>query len=154
MLAAIALVLSTISPLGYPAETQVLLADGTLRPISEVRVGDLVRSTDPGSDEDSAGRVTWTFTSPEDQFVEVTVASGSSLLASRETAFWVEDVEEWVDAHDLRAGQSLHDTAGARVRITDVRQRTVEKVAHYLNVEDVPTYYVTVGDQQVLVHHF
>lgn len=45
------------APYCFPAWTRVVLADGTDRPISEVRPGDLVRAWDPGRAAVAPGRV-------------------------------------------------------------------------------------------------
>lgn len=152
LLAAFVIAASAITPLGFPAEPKVLLADGSHRAISQLRVGDRVRSTDPGTDLDTTSRVTRRDVLDESQGVDIATTAGS-LVATNEARFWVEDLESWVDARRLRVGDRLRDIDGSRVTVTGVRASTKRVVAHQLTVEDVPAFYLAVGGRHVLADH-
>lgn len=142
--------------------TEVVLADGSTRPIEDVRTGDLVLATDPETGRTTAKPVTHLISgSGEKDLVELTVDTDgdrggrtATLTATDEHPFWAEDLGRWVDAEDLRPGTRLRTDAGERVEVTDVRPRTAKKQqVHNLTVGDLHTFYVLAGDTEILVHN-
>ncbi|GAB4102018.1 hypothetical protein GCM10028790_10360 [Micromonospora taraxaci] len=68
--------------------------------------------------------------------------------------FWVPELNEWVDATDLRSGQMLRTSAGTLVQITAIeRWSTAWATVHNLTVANIHTYYVLAGAVPVLVHN-
>ncbi|ARQ71957.1 hypothetical protein CAG99_26785 [Streptomyces marincola] len=137
--------------------TGVVLADGGVRDIEDVRVGDLVLATDPDTGRTVAKPVTREITGDgEKNLVDITVTAGGTddiLTATSEHPFWVEELDAWVDAGQLRPGQWLRTSAGTHVQITAVAHRTHEATVHNLTVADLNTYYVSVAGTDALVHN-
>ncbi|MCE7078731.1 HINT domain-containing protein [Streptomyces sp. ST2-7A] len=137
------------------------MADGSAKPIEEVRNGDRVLATDPETGETRAETVTAEITGEgEKQLVTVTVDTdgdeGSetfNIVATDGHPFWVEDLREWVDATDLRAGQWLRTSAGTYVQITAVQRWTAGATVHNLTTTNLHTYHVLAGVTPVLVHN-
>ncbi|MFD0430477.1 polymorphic toxin-type HINT domain-containing protein [Streptomyces zhihengii] len=136
---------------------QVLMADGSSRPIADVALGDKVTVTDPSTGENSAREVVRTIVTEDDKhFVDLSVATpaGPAALTSTVThPFWVASERAFVEAGDLRPGMELLTPRGERVEVTgkdffDRRQRT-----HDLTVAGVHAYYVSAGTTPVLVHN-
>lgn len=130
-------------------------SDGTTRAIEDVRIGDEVLATDPATGRTVARKVTAEITGDglkdlvtvtlDDEPVQVTATDGHP--------FWVPDLDRWVDAGELTAGQKLRTAAGKSVRITDVAHVRQPATVHNLTVADLHTYYVLAGETPVLVHN-
>ncbi|MDT0403887.1 polymorphic toxin-type HINT domain-containing protein [Streptomyces edwardsiae] len=137
--------------------TEVLMADGTTKPIEDVEIGDKVLATDPVTGrtetetvtaeilgEGPKALVTLTLTIDGEQ-VGVTATDGHP--------FWVPGLDAWVDAGELTIGQELRTAAGQRVAIADIDRWSQPARVHNLTVTDSHTYYVLAGQTPVLVHN-
>ncbi|WP_369034861.1 SpvB/TcaC N-terminal domain-containing protein [Streptomyces adonidis] len=142
--------------------SEVLMADGSAKPIEDVGTGDLVLATDPETDRTEGKPVTRLIAGQgEKDLVRITVdVDGdkgdrtSSVTATDGHPFWVEDLGRWLDAGDLKSGMWLRTSAGTHVQITAVKAWTAQKQqVHNLTVGDLHTYYVLVGGSPVLVHN-
>jgi RHS repeat-associated protein len=140
--------------------THVLMADGTTKPIEDVRNGDKVTATDPETGETAVETVTAEIQGTGvKHLVKVAIATGKGDRTAEVTAteghpFWVPELGRWTDATDLRAGEWLRTSAGTYVQVTAVeRWTTLRAVVHNLTVSDLHTYYVVAGATPVLVHN-
>jgi hypothetical protein len=148
-------------PNSFTPGTPVLLADGTTKPIQDVRAGDRVLSTDPATATTEAQAVTATITGTgAKHLVDITVdtdgpAGGATgkITATDGHPFWVADLGQWVDAGDLRAGQWLRTGTGTWVQITQTQHRTETTTVHNLAVATHHTYYAVADNSPVLVHN-
>jgi len=141
----------------FAADTPVLLADGTHKPIADVRVGDRVRTTDPLTNATSEQPVTAVHVNRDTELADVTVTSGAGRPGTVETTqhhrFWNATTQRWTDAADLRKGDELRTDSGAAASLADVRTYTGSRTMYDLTVDTVHTYYVLAGDTAVLVHN-
>ncbi len=148
--------------------TKVLMADGTTKPIEDVRNGDKVLATDPETGETAVETVTAEITGEGvKHLVKVTIAVGgggdddgdkgrttATVTATEGHPFWVPELGEWLDATDLTAGQWFQTGAGTYVQITALERWTATSATvHNLTVSDLHTYYVVAGATPVLVHN-
>jgi RHS repeat-associated protein len=142
--------------------TEVLLADGTSKPIEEIEVGEEVLATDPETGETRAQAVTAEIKGEGlKNLVEITVAEDNDgenqakpITATERHPFWVPALNTWVDAKDLKTGDWLQTSAGTHVQITAIRRWTAQHATvHNLTVADLHTYYVLAGATPVLVHN-
>ncbi|MDT0530454.1 polymorphic toxin-type HINT domain-containing protein [Micromonospora sp. DSM 115977] len=141
--------------------TLVVMADGSRKPIEDVKTGDVVLVTDPVTGKTTTKPVVATIIGQgAKNLVEVTIDpdgdSGDateSVVATDNHPFWVPRLDEWVDAADLQAGQWLRTSAGTHVQISAIRQWTEPAQVHNLTIDDIHTYYVVAGDTPVLVHN-
>jgi Pretoxin HINT domain len=76
-----------------------------------------------------------------------------SVVATAGHPFWVDDLGRFVDAEDLRAGDSVRTQDGQLVTVTATRAWTQVQRVHNLTVDGIHTYYVRAGDASVLVHN-
>ncbi len=142
--------------------TRVLMADGTTKPIEEVKTGDRVLATDPESGETTVETVTAEIKGEGlKRLVKVTIdidgeqgSETAQVIATGGHPFWVPELSEWVDATDLQAGQWLQTGNGTYVQITAVKRWTAtQAIVHNLTVTNIHTYYVHAGNAAVLVHN-
>ncbi|MER7758327.1 polymorphic toxin-type HINT domain-containing protein [Streptomyces sp. NPDC097619] len=149
-----------VNPNSFKAGTQVLMADGSHKPIEKVKVGDKIIATDPETGVTGVQTVTATIVGKgKKKLAKVTLHGGAqdgaerTVVATDGHPFWVPELREWVKAADLRAGASVRTSAGTEIRIASVEEWTEETTVHNLTVTESHTYYVRVGDQDVLVHN-
>ncbi|WP_283138392.1 polymorphic toxin-type HINT domain-containing protein [Rhizohabitans arisaemae] len=140
--------------------TLVLMADGTRKPIEQVKVGDKVIATDPRTGKTAAKPVTILIGSQgEKQLVTLTVGTftgpgTATVTATAEHPFWAADHRRWLDAEDLLPGMTLRSPDGRTVTLTRVTTTQVpEQQVHNLTVADTHTYHVALGDSDILVHN-
>ncbi|MFF2845228.1 ricin-type beta-trefoil lectin domain protein [Streptomyces sp. NPDC058001] len=145
--------------------TRVLMADGTTKPIEQVKTGDKVVATDAKTGETRTETVTAEIKGKGlKHLVKITIKTGDKKATkSRTTAeitataghpFWVPELGKWVDATDLRTGEWLRTSAGTYVQITAIERWTAQKATvHNLTVSDLHTYYALAGATPVLVHN-
>ncbi|MGW6563683.1 polymorphic toxin-type HINT domain-containing protein, partial [Streptomyces hydrogenans] len=145
----------------FTPETHVLLADGTSKPIKDLKPGDQVMATDETTGETTGKNVAATITGDgEKHLVRVTVdtdgdkgTATAPITATDGHPFWIPALNKWVDAKDLKPGQWLRTSAGTHVQITTVQAWTQTANVRNLTVADFHTYYVLAGATPVLVHN-
>lgn len=132
----------------------VLLADGSTKPIEQVRTGDVVETTDPSTGAVERHKVVGTLVhGDEEQRTEVTLDSGGSLVATDWHPVWVEEAGDWVAIGSLTAGEHLHSADGRSVEVKSVRHFEQAAPVYDLTVDSVHDYYVAAGAVGVLVHN-
>uniref|UniRef100_UPI002739F252 polymorphic toxin-type HINT domain-containing protein n=1 Tax=Symbioplanes lichenis TaxID=1629072 RepID=UPI002739F252 len=145
----------------FAAGTAVVMADGTTKPIEQVRVGDKVLATDPTTGRTETREVTAQIIgSGTKQMVELTVdTDGTSgdetgtITATEGHPFWAPDLGRWVDAGKLRPGSLLRTSAGTYVQVSATRHWTADATVYNLTVDGLHTYYVFTAGANVLVHN-
>jgi hypothetical protein len=130
------------------------MADGTRKPIEDVKIGDVVVGTGDGNWGTGPHKVTALIrhTGPH-MMVDVTVAGGAILHATDQHPFWDATAGKYEAAVDLRTGDLLREPGGQLVRVSATRIYEQDLTAYNLTVDDVHTYYVLAGDDPVLVHN-
>ncbi|MFI6393129.1 polymorphic toxin-type HINT domain-containing protein [Nonomuraea sp. NPDC050540] len=134
------------------------MADGTTKPIEQVRVGDRVVATDPKTGKTSARPVSALIKSAGIKNV-VQIATGidgnrGSFTATDSHPFWVPALDTWIEAGKLRPGTLLHTSAGTYTQVSAIRRWTQQnQVVNNLTVNEFHTYYVVSGNEAVLVHN-
>ncbi|MFG2479562.1 ricin-type beta-trefoil lectin domain protein [Streptomyces fagopyri] len=139
----------------FPGTTRVLMADGTTKQIQDVGVGDAVLATDSESGRTEGHTVTDTIYTPDDtEFADITIgADNARITATQHHPFWSPGAHRWIDAGDLRAGQTLRTSDGRTVTVVGVHRYHRLHSAYNLTVDDLHTYYVLAGSTSVLVHN-
>ncbi|GHE36416.1 hypothetical protein GCM10018771_15820 [Streptomyces cellulosae] len=141
----------------FASGTEVLMADGSRKPIEDVKVGDEVVATDPETGKTEIETVTAEITGEGPKnLVTLSISVGGEevrVTATDGHPFWVPGLEEWVDAGRLTAGQELHTVSGKTLRISSISLTQRPATVHNLTVTDLHTYYVLAGQTPVLVHN-
>ncbi|MFJ9032886.1 RHS repeat-associated core domain-containing protein [Streptomyces sp. NPDC102274] len=144
-------------PNSFTADTPVLLADGTRKPIKDIQVGDQVLATDPETGESGPRPVTALIKGTGDkQMVDIALTGGktsSTLTATDGHPFWVPALGRWIEADELTTGQWLQTSNGTWIQIAAVTHHAKQTTVYNLTVDDLHTYYVLAGETPVLVHN-
>ncbi|MER7107849.1 polymorphic toxin-type HINT domain-containing protein [Streptomyces sp. NPDC000229] len=141
--------------------TEVVMADGTRKPIEDVEVGDMVLATDPTTGEASAQEVTDLIEGKgEKRLVRLTIDldgekgnATDTLTATVGHPFWVPSLEKWLKAGELKPGQWLQTGSGTWVQVEAVQAWTQQATVYNLSVDTAHTYYVATGQTSALVHN-
>ncbi|MET8530121.1 polymorphic toxin-type HINT domain-containing protein [Micromonospora sp. NPDC005172] len=141
----------------FDPTTEVVMADGSTRPIAEVAEGDEVLAHDPNTGVTSAEPVEALHVNQDEALTDVSVRTEDGKFTTLKTTqhhpFWSESRQKWVDAADLQATERLKSTSGDLVTVAKVVNFIGNKVMRDLTVASVHTYYVLAGNAPVLVHN-
>ncbi|MFF4207964.1 ricin-type beta-trefoil lectin domain protein [Streptomyces sp. NPDC001796] len=142
--------------------TKVLMADGSTKPIEQVKAGDKVVATNPRTGETRVETVAAEIKGHGlKHLVKVTIdvdgkkgGKTAQVTATDGHPFWVTELHAWIKATDLKSGEWLQTSAGTYVQVTSVERWTSRgATVHNLSVGDAHTYYVLAGVAPVLVHN-
>ena len=130
----------------FAGGTVVLMADGSQRPIAQLRAGDRVIATDPDTGRRSVRPVTHVWVH-EDRLMPLAVG-GEVLLTTAEHPFW--GAGGWEPAADLRAGDRVGTGRGS-LGVGAYPGVGARGTAYNLTVAGVHTFHV--GRGEALVHN-
>jgi hypothetical protein len=149
------------TPNSFVPGTPVLLADGTYKPIEQIKLGDRVLATDPTGNL-TQGRPVIALIPGQGlkKLVRITVdtdgdrgnATGT-VTATDEHPFWEARTGRWTDAEDLDRGNLLRTPDGRLLEVVDVHEWAQQQQVHNLTVDGLHTYYVNAGGQDLLTHN-
>ncbi|WP_433349410.1 HNH/endonuclease VII fold putative polymorphic toxin [Micromonospora sp. CA-111912] len=141
----------------FDPATPVLMADGTERPIAEVRVGDEVLSQDPETGDSSAEAVERLHVNQDEELTDLVIRNKDGKFGTLRTTqhhpVWSESRKEWTDAGDLRPAEWLKTPTGDAAIVARIQNFLGHKTMRDLTVSNVHTYFVVVGKIPVLVHN-
>ncbi|MFD7320817.1 LamG-like jellyroll fold domain-containing protein [Streptomyces sp. NPDC059875] len=134
------------TPHSFTGSTAVLLADGTTKPISKVKVGDSVLTAEPGKKTKEKHRVKELIVTKTDRdYVDVVVATKAgpkTIQTTKHHQFYEMVRNAWTQAGDLKVGLKLQSGDGLPTSILEVKSYTAERVTYDLSVEGLHTYFV------------
>ena len=135
----------------FIAGTLVATSDG-MKPIEDIEVGDEVLAYDPETGEQAYKPVVRLFRNTTDQWYHVHV-NKQDITCTAEHPFYVADIDEFVPAKDLKAGQHVLLADGSYTVIDGilVEELSTPETTYNFEVEDYHTYYVS--KDKVLVHN-
>ncbi|MFJ3233392.1 RICIN domain-containing protein [Streptomyces sp. NPDC086787] len=138
----------------FPGTTEVLMADGSRRPISQVGVGDRLAAMDPATGRLQTQQVTDTFKHDTQRLVDITVAGGGKLASTAGHRFYVVD-RGWTLVSDLHVGDRLRTPDGSVHPVTALLDRSglTPRTVYDLTVDDLHTFFVLAGATPILVHN-
>lgn len=144
-------------PHSFTGLTGVLLANGTTKPISEVKVGDYVLTAEPGKKKTEKHKVKAVIVTKTDRdYVDVVVDTKSgpkTIQTTKHHQFYEATKNAWTQAADLKAYQKLQNDTGGPTVVIDTKEYTAQRVTYDLSIEGLHTYYVLAGATPVLVHN-
>lgn len=131
----------------FPAETLVVMADGTTRPFAEVRIGDLVQTYDIGYEKTVPRKVVDVYQVDGNHLYlingELRTSGGERLLSQ----------DGWRPVRDLKVGDSIH-VAGRMLKIERIDLTPENRRLFNMQVADTHNFYVAVPEQgAILVHN-
>ncbi|WP_280702504.1 polymorphic toxin-type HINT domain-containing protein [Kitasatospora sp. GP82] len=141
----------------FPGITQVLMADGSHKPISAVRTGDILLATAPDTGALRPEPVTAAFAHSTQRLVDITLADGGTLTSTAGHRVYVAQ-RGWTYTSDLHTGDQLRASDGTLHPVSGLRDRAgiAPQKVYDLTVDDLHTFYVrTAGGrpQDLLVHN-
>ena len=95
----------------FTADTPVVMADGSTRPIAQVKVGDRVLAHNPHTGADEAREVLDAPVHEDAATWRVSTDDGGTITTTPTHRFWVQGAG-WTKAQDLAPGDRLRTTAG------------------------------------------
>ncbi|MEU6429690.1 DNRLRE domain-containing protein [Microbispora sp. NPDC046973] len=145
----------------FVAGTEVMLADGSSRPIESIKAGDSVLATDPATGKTTAKTVAAAFSGNNYvNLVQITVdtdgnhgRAASTITATEHHLFWDSAHHAWVRADELTSADRLRLPDGRTLRVISVSPGRGHPVVYDLTVVDLHTYYVLAGVTPILVHN-
>jgi Pretoxin HINT domain len=141
----------------FSYDTEVVMADGSRKAISDLTVGDEVIATDPETGRTAVREVTAVHLNLDTAFTDVTVidADGdvSTINTTQHHPFWSVSDHKWTDAMDLERGDHLRSADGSLLTVASVRAFEGNQWMWDLTIDDIHTFYVANGEDSVLVHN-
>jgi Short repeats of unknown function/Pretoxin HINT domain len=141
----------------FDAATPVLLADGTYRPIGQIKVGDRMLATDPRTGRTGSEPVTRVLRHRDRTLTDVEVTGPGGATGTIRTTgghpIWSQTSRSWVEASDLAPGTRLRTPTDVPATVGTVRSFTGSKVMYDLTLAGTHTFYVRAGAATVLVHN-
>ncbi|GII60411.1 hypothetical protein Skr01_04960 [Sphaerisporangium krabiense] len=141
----------------FAPSTEVLMADGSRKPIEDVKVGDEVLAADPETGESGRYKVTALHRNKDTEMADVTVRTKdgreATIHTTQEHPFWEANSGAWTDAADLDPGDAVESPNGSTALVVKVHRFTSTRYMHNLTIADLHTYYVLAGATPVLVHN-
>ncbi|GIJ11575.1 polymorphic toxin-type HINT domain-containing protein [Micromonospora andamanensis] len=148
------------APNSFLPGTQVLMAEGAYKAIDEIRLNDRVAAADPVNKNEGVRPVVDLIGGEGGKkLVDVAVdvdgdgTSDGSVTATDGHPFWVDNQRDWLRAENLRFGDLLVTSNGSLVAVVDVVAYEAFASVYNLTVDELHTYYVRVGESDVLVHN-
>jgi hypothetical protein len=130
----------------FIAGTLVVMADGSMQSIEDLRVGDVVKSYDETTQTVTTKPVQNLYA----RIVKATTRINGTLRVTERHRFMT--TRGWVAAKNLRVGDEVLSVEG-RIPITSVESVEERVPVHNFTVQDTHTYYVTDGGRTYLVHN-
>ncbi|MFF6956758.1 RHS repeat-associated core domain-containing protein [Streptomyces sp. NPDC008317] len=142
----------------FSPSTLVLMKDGKLKPIKDIKPGDEVEAADPKTGKHiGTRRVTARLVHHDDDLTDVTVQASTGETKTLHTTsrhpFWDDTSHTWVEAGQLIPGHVLNTEDNKHTRILSVAGRPGAGAMYNLTIEQLHTYYVLAGKTPVLVHN-
>jgi hypothetical protein len=126
------------------------MADGSKKPIEDVKVGDKVLATDPETGAREAKTVDQVFV--HDDTVVDLVVDGQVITTTEDHPFWSVTDQRFERADELAAGEQVLTADGRVLTVSGLKPDTARQGAAYnLSIQGIHTYHV--GDNEILVHN-
>ncbi len=141
----------------FGADTPIVMAGGTTKPIADVAVGNQVLATDPKTGVTQARTVTATYVMLHDgDLLDLTIddENGGGVIQTTDNhRFWSRTDRAWKLAIELSVGEQLLQEEGGTASVVRVEQRPGSQDMWDLTVEVDHSFYVAFGRGTVLVHN-
>ena len=136
--------------LSFTTATLVLMADGTHKPIGDVKVDDRVMSYDPGTNTQSVQTVTaiWPH---DDTIVTLTLSDGTTVQTTDAHPWWNVTTRTYTRTDHLAKGDQVLTADGTTLTVSGLSGPQGTQPVTNLTVTGPHTYYVT--DTSILVHN-
>ena len=135
----------------FAAGTQVQMADGSTKPIEQVKEGDSVLSRDESSGKTEAKKVKRLFERQADATLLLHFSNGEKIETTKEHPFYVQG-KGFTPAGELGIGTSIVTRAGPSVTLVSATPGKAQTVYNF-EVEEFHSYFVGSSDGGLWVHN-
>lgn len=137
----------------FDGDTEVLMADGSTKPIQDIQPGDFVMAADPETGERGARRVS--ATSPHsDTLYLLVLADGSTIDTTEDHPFWNATDRQWQRADAIDPGDQVLASNGQNIAVLEFKTDVPRDALVFdITVEGLHSYYVSIGLTSVLAHN-
>ncbi|WP_123815902.1 polymorphic toxin-type HINT domain-containing protein [Myceligenerans xiligouense] len=125
----------------FAGATGVLMADGSIKAIEDIKPGDKVIATDPETDEKAVREVEATHVH-DDVLVTLRLEDGQTLRTTEDHPFWNATDQEFQRADQLEQGDKVLDDHGDLHTIAGIENDVTFEPAWNLTVAGLHTYHV------------
>lgn len=132
------------------------MADGSTKPLDQVKVGDKVEATDPATGKTSAQTVTKVWVDHDTDLMDITIRAGgktSVIHATQHHPFWDATRHAWTKANNLPSGDRLRTDDGANATVVSTTVVSGAADMWDLTVQTTHDLYVVTSVASVLVHN-
>lgn len=141
--------------------TLVILANGNVKPIEKVKVGDKVLATDTRTGKTAPQTVTRSFGGDNyHHLIKITVdvdgkrgSRTGHITATEHHKFWNPVSHTWIRADQLRANSMLRNSTGRLLKVVRAVRQPGHPQVRDLTIANFHAYYVLAGTTPVLVHN-
>ena len=137
----------------FTANTPVVMADGTRKPIAQIKVGDMVLSRDAASGVTAAKRVSHTFVHRGEATLNLPLTNGERIETTSEHPFYVQG-RGWTPADEMGLGTSIVTRAGPNLALNGavpMAHSHAPVELYNFTVEEFHSYFV--GHSALWVHN-
>lgn len=128
------------------------MADGSQKPISQVKIGDRVLATDPQTGRTADEPVVALIRhSGQHMMVKITLGDKSELTSTDGHQIWDATTNQFTAASDLHVGDMIKTDTGEHITIAWLATHSGNLTAYNLQIGKIHTYYA--GTTPVLVHN-
>ncbi|MFU8851227.1 LamG-like jellyroll fold domain-containing protein [Micromonospora sp. SL1-18] len=141
----------------FSASTAVLMADGTRKAISDIKIGEKVQAADPTTGRTEKRPVSAVIVGTgQKNLVQITIqADGETgeVTATEGHPFWIVGESRWVEAKDLKPGYVFETADHRPASVARTLKRTEWQRVYNLTVDGLHTYFVVAGSAPLLAHN-
>jgi len=135
----------------FTAGTLVLMADGSKKPIEQLKAGDKVMAGDAQKGSAKPETIQQVIVGHGLKHLYVIHVDGGTIEATYNHPFWVTDKSDFEWAQDLKPGEHLLLADGRAPPITEISHHDEITTVFNLSIQEIHTFYV--GPNAVLVHN-
>jgi RHS repeat-associated protein len=135
----------------FSAGTLVLMADGTRKPIEQLKAGDRVMAEDPQAGVEKGEAIERVIVGQGPKHLYDVRVAGGTIEATYNHPFWVVEEQAFEWAQDLRPGEHLVLADGRAASVTAVTHHDQITTVYNLSITEIHTFFV--GSSPVLVHN-
>jgi RHS repeat-associated protein len=151
----------TTTPNSFEGGTAVELADGTTKPIDQLKPGDKVLATDPSTGKSQAEPVLAVIEGHgEKHLAKLTITTDARgrhqtgvIVATSNHPFWDVTRKAWIAAGSLHPGDHLYTPDHQSAVVAQIQQYTHPDTVYNLTIATTHTYYVSAAGESLLVHN-
>ena len=140
----------------FSSDTRVVMADGTTKALTEIRVGEMVEATDTATGKTTARTVSRVWINHDTDLMDVTLDVGGTralIHGTQDHLFWSSSRHSWVKADHLKIGERLHTNRDVVATVTKTEELPGTADMWDLTVSNDHDFYVVTAIVPVLVHN-